>query len=108
VAPLLISYFGNFSLIAIISNVLILTFMPVTMALGFILAGIGFISYYFSLVFGWFVNLFLAYELFIIKFSGGLNILKINFSGAALFAIYYVALIGFIIWANNKKSANGQ
>ena len=102
VAPLLISYFGNFSLIAIISNVLILTFMPVTMALGFILAGIGFISYYFSLVFGWFVNLFLAYELFIIKFSGGLNILKINFSGAALFIVYYTVLVGFVLWANKK------
>ncbi len=106
VAPMLISYFGNFSLIAVVSNVLILTFMPVTMALGFILAGLGFISYYFSLVFGWFVNLFLAYELFIIKFFGGLNILKINFSGAALFIIYYVALIGFVVWTNRKAYRN--
>lgn len=104
VAPMLISYFGNFSLIAVISNILILTLMPVTMALGFILAGLGFISYYFSLVFGWFVNLFLAYELFIIKFFGGLNILKINFSGTALFIIYYVALMGFIVWVNKKKT----
>ncbi|MFH1347025.1 MAG: ComEC/Rec2 family competence protein [Spirochaetota bacterium] len=103
VAPMLISYFGNFSLIAIISNVLILTFMPITMALGFILAGLGFISYYFSLVFGWFVNLFLAYELFIIKFFGGLDIFKINFSSMVLFIIYYVTLVGFIILANRKN-----
>ncbi|MFA5099171.1 MAG: ComEC/Rec2 family competence protein [Candidatus Paceibacterota bacterium] len=108
VAPLLVSYFGNFSLIAVISNILILTFMPITMALGFISAGLGFISYYFSLVFGWFVNLFLAYELFIIKFFGSLDILKINFSGAALFVICYVILVSFVFWVNraNLKSKN--
>lgn len=106
VAPMLIFYFGSFSLTAIISNILILTFMPITMALGFILAGLGFISYYFSVVFGWFVNLFLAYELFIIKFFGGLDILKINFSDTALFVIYYVALIGIVIWANKDGGKN--
>ncbi|MEK7168231.1 MAG: ComEC/Rec2 family competence protein, partial [Patescibacteria group bacterium] len=73
VLPLLVLYFGNFSIISLLSNILVLSVVPLTMALGFVLGFIGFISYELSLIFGWFVNLLLSYETFIIKFFGGLN-----------------------------------
>jgi hypothetical protein len=106
VAPLLIIYFGNFSSISLLANVLILALIPVTMTLGFILGALGFLSYHLALVFGWFVNLFLTYETFVIKFFGGLDILKINSLSIALAIVYYIILIAFMFYVSiNAKSS---
>ena len=101
VLPLLVLYFGNFSPISLLSNVLILSVVPLTMALGFVLGFIGFISYELSLIFGWFVNLLLSYETFIIKFFGGLNAFQIDSMGIPLAFIYYIILAVFIF--KNEK-----
>ncbi|MEK7194049.1 MAG: ComEC/Rec2 family competence protein [Patescibacteria group bacterium] len=98
VAPLLIIYFGKFSLLSLLANLLILTIIPATMTLGFILGALGFVSYYLSLIFGWFVNFFLLYETFIIKFFGGLDILKINSLSIPLSVFYYVILVAFMLY----------
>lgn len=66
VLPLLLLNFGYFSPIALLTNVLILEFIPLTMALGFFTAGAALISYPLSLVIGWITQLFLAYILGII------------------------------------------
>lgn len=107
VAPILILNFGQFSLVSLLANVLILGVIPLTMCLGFILAGIGFISYYFSLVFGWFVNLFLSYEIFIIKLFGKLSVFKIDSLSMPLVIIYYLFLVGFILW-NSRRLATDK
>ncbi|MBT9170974.1 MAG: ComE operon protein 3 [Actinobacteria bacterium] len=101
VLPLLVLYFGNFSIVSLLSNILILSVIPLTMALGFILGFIGFISYELSLIFGWFVNLLLAYKTFIIKFFGGLNIFQISSLSIPLAIIYYFVLTVFIL--KNEK-----
>jgi competence protein ComEC len=107
VAPLLIIYFGNFSLISLLANVLILTLIPVTMTLGFILGALGFLSYHLALVFGWFVNLFLTYETFVIKFFGGLGALKINSLSVPLVVAYYFVLIAFWLYVRHlQKTRN--
>ncbi len=98
VAPLLIIYFGSFSPISLLTNVLILALVPITMTLGFFLGALGFLSYHLSLVFGWFVNLFLTYEIFIIKLFGNLNIFKINPISAPLAVVYYIILIAFVLY----------
>ncbi len=103
VAPILISSFGNFSLLSLLSNVLILSVIPLTMGLGFILGILGFFSYYLSLIFGWFVNLFLSYEIFVIKFVGSLNLLQIRSFNIPLAVIYYLFLIFFIIYVKRSK-----
>lgn len=96
VLPLLVLYFGNFSIVSLLSNILILSVVPLTMALGFILGFVGFISYELSLIFGWFVNLLLSYETFIIKFFGGLNIFQISSLSVPLVVVYYFILVIFI------------
>ena len=101
VLPLLVLYFGNFSIISLLSNILVLSVVPLTMALGFVLGFIGFISYELSLIFGWFVNLLLSYETFIIKFFGGLNAFQIDSMGIPLAFIYYIILAVFIF--KNEK-----
>ncbi len=104
VAPILIIYFGNFSLISFLSNLLILMFIPLTMAVGFFIGALGFVSYYLSLIFGWFVNILLTYEIFIINFFGNLkvNILEFQSMNPAMAIFYYLALIIFIVYAQLK------
>ncbi len=68
VAPIILTTFGYLSPTALIANVLILEFIPITMLLGFITAILGFLPFGLSLVTGWVTSLFLGYEIFIINF----------------------------------------
>ncbi|MBI5401478.1 ComEC/Rec2 family competence protein [Candidatus Wolfebacteria bacterium] len=100
VAPFLISYFGKFSLLSFIANVLILGAIPLTMALGFIIGGVGLVFCPLALVFGWFISIILSYEISIIKIFGNLNVFQFNHLSMSLTIIYYVLLIGFIVYAD--------
>ena len=106
VAPLLVSYFGGFSLVSLVANILILNVIPLTMALGFILAGIGFASLPLALVFGRFVNLLLSYEIGVIRFFGSLNVLQIKSMNYYLIALYYLLLAGFVVYVNYPNLLN--
>ncbi len=105
VLPILISNFGAVSFVSLLTNVLILSVIPITMSLGFILAALGFISNYLALIFGWFVNLFLSYEIFIIEFFGKMNILQITSLSAFLIILYYSVLAMFIFMFNRNFKA---
>lgn len=104
VFPVLISNFGLFSFISIISNILILSLIPLTMSLGFILGMLGFVSGALSLIFGWFVNLFVSYEIFVIKFFGSMEILRINHLSPFFIFAYYLALAVFIVYAHRRPA----
>ena len=102
VAPLLISYFSNFSFISLIANLLILSVIPLTMALGFITAFIGFILFPLASIFGWFLSILLSYEVFLIKFFGNLNFLNISSIGLLFATVYYIVLVSFMITYNKR------
>ncbi len=67
VAPIILTSFGYFSPTALMANVLILEFIPLTMLFGFITAVLGFFSYGLSLVTGWLTSLLLGYEILVIN-----------------------------------------
>jgi competence protein ComEC len=102
VVPILIQSFGNFSPVSLLSNVLILELIPFTMALGFSIALVSGISYYLTLVAGWFVWPFLKIETWLIRFFGGFGI-SLNLSLSwFLILFYYAALIFFIVYVNRR------
>lgn len=68
VAPILLVKIGYFSVTALIANILILNFIPLTMLFGFLTAVMGFVSYELSLIVGWFTSFVLSYEILVIKF----------------------------------------
>ena len=105
VIPFLIITFGTFSLISLLTNILVLAFIPLTMALGFITAGIGFISLSLAMIFGWLVHLLLSYELFIIKAFGQIHLLTITGMSMTLAFAYYAVLIILIVWYRVRKPA---
>ncbi len=103
VAPLLIANFGNFSLTSLIANVVILELIPVTMGLGFIVAGLSFISYYASFILSWLAQILLKFEILVIEFFAKVSIPFGPTAGFLSFLVYYVVLVGFIIYVNSRK-----
>ncbi|MBI4992119.1 MAG: ComEC/Rec2 family competence protein [Candidatus Harrisonbacteria bacterium] len=104
VVPLLLGNFGTFSLTSLFSNVLIAEAVPLTMGLGFMMAGLGFISDFLAQMIGLIVNLLLSYELWIIdifsKFSLPIATRSFGFSASI---IYYALLIGWIVYYERKR-----
>jgi hypothetical protein len=76
---------GNFSLVALPANVLILPFIPFTMMLGFITGFAGLIYYVFAIPFGYISYLFLHYELSVISFFSNLPFAAFSFPDFPLF-----------------------
>ncbi len=105
VLPLLLGYFGSFPLASVGANILILGFMPATMFLGFLVAGVGFISAFLARALGWLAVILLGYELFVIKTFAGFGALAIRAERFAIpFAfVYYAALLGFILYSRRRS-----
>jgi len=105
VAPLLLRYFGQFSLTSFIANILILTFVSFTMFLGFVLAGLGLIFSQLGFLVAWMANLLLAYEIGVIRVFAKLRlpVLGAGFSWF-FFVLFYVSLVGVILYINGNRS----
>lgn len=102
VLPLILANFSVFSIFSLPANILILETIPMTMIFGFILGALGFISIHLAAIFGWFVSLFLAYELAVINIFSKFpqTNFEMKISGAI---VYYLTIIGFIVFMKNKK-----
>ncbi|MEK7576624.1 MAG: ComEC/Rec2 family competence protein [Patescibacteria group bacterium] len=72
--PIILWYFGFFSLFAPIVNMLVLPTIPAVMLTGFLTGSIGFISNALAQIFAWPTYLFASYQIFIIKFFAGISI----------------------------------
>ncbi|MBI3046489.1 MAG: ComEC/Rec2 family competence protein [Candidatus Harrisonbacteria bacterium] len=103
VIPFLLGAFGKFSVFSLVSNVLIAEAIPITMALGFLMAGLGLISDFLASITALAVNLFLIYELWIIDLFSQFTLPVASESFSFLAAvIYYLLLIG-VVYALNWK-----
>ena len=85
VFPFILYEMGNFSLVALPANVLILPFIPFTMMLGFITGFVGLIWYGFAVPVGFISFLFLHYELAVISFFSNLPFAAFSIPNFPLF-----------------------
>lgn len=98
VLPALVHAFGRFSPVAIAANVMILATVPLTMFFGALLAIAGSFSPLFAFLPGKLTGIFLGYQLSMIRFFSSVAIpLPIAFNSAFFMALYYAALLIFII-----------
>lgn len=97
VLPLLAYYFGQFSLTSIAANVLILSFVPATMFLGFVLGAVQFISYYGAALVAFVVHVPLAFELWVIHFFSSLRVPLVAAGLPWYFVFMYYASLYFIV-----------
>jgi hypothetical protein len=105
VFPFIHYQMGNFSLVALPANVLILPFIPFTMLLGFITGFIGLIWYVFAAPLGFISYLFLHYELSVISFFSNLPFAAFSFPNfpLVLTILIYLYFIYRIFGRNIKK-----
>lgn len=105
VFPFILYKMGNFSLVALPANVLILPFIPFTMLLGFITGFAGLIWYAFAVPLGFISYLFLHYELSIISFFSNLPFAAFSFPNFPLWLtlIIYAYFI-YKLFGKNIKS----
>ncbi|MDP1706858.1 MAG: ComEC/Rec2 family competence protein [bacterium] len=97
VLPILFLNFGYFSLNSILANLLVLELVPLMMALGFLLAGVSFVSNYLSWLLVWPIHFLLSIAMAIIDFFGRwawLWEMEFNFG----FLILYYLITGSAIW----------
>jgi len=105
VLPILSVHFGEFSPLAIFSNVLILELVPVTMALGFLSVFFSLFSQTLSLITGWITLVFLRFEEFVIRVFAIRNpVLSFELGGIFAF-LYYAALSIFVYRSYEKKNS---
>jgi competence protein ComEC len=105
-APLILFTFGRISLVAPITNILILPVIPLAMGLGFAAVIFGLINLGAGQVFGWLVWLVLSYIIKVVEiFSGipwaSLDIGRINWW---ILVLFYLAVI-FFVYSSTKVPA---
>lgn len=99
VVPLLLHTFGQFSVTALLANVLILAFVPLTMALGFVLAGVAPLSLWFGFFIAKLAGVLLAYEVGVIKLFSLVRIpLPYGLGSWGAVFLFYVLLAGTLLW----------
>ncbi|NDK08518.1 hypothetical protein EOM39_04720 [Candidatus Gracilibacteria bacterium] len=104
--PIMMFNFGQVSLLAPISNLLIVWNIPLIMIIGFL----SIIGYYIYSILGITIGLFafvlLRWDLTVIKYFGNLDkfIIKFDFGDYALYLeVLYFFILGFIIILNKKR-----
>lgn len=98
VIPIIIQTFDQFSLTAILSNILILETVPITMFFGFLLAAASSIHFTIGFVIAKISAILLAYQLAIIDIFSKIQIPIPNFAASSLVFTIYYGLIGYLIW----------
>ncbi|MCK5084418.1 MAG: ComEC/Rec2 family competence protein, partial [Candidatus Pacebacteria bacterium] len=103
--PIIINSFGNFSLLSVFANVLILPFVPVVMLGGFLVVIAGSVNLSIAQILSWPVWLVLSYQIKTIKFFAGLDFGYFSFeSRSVLFvAVYYGILVLALNFRRIKK-----
>ncbi|MFH1472934.1 MAG: ComEC/Rec2 family competence protein [bacterium] len=101
VLPYLIYMMGNFSLVSLPANVLILLFIPVTMLIGFIASILGYVGTVLALPFSYAAHLLLAWILGVSSVLGNLKFASI---GVAKFPFWVVVIVYILyLWIFSKN-----
>ncbi len=105
VFPFILYKMGNFSLVALPANILILPFIPFTMGLGFITGFVGLIYYVLAVPLGYISYLFLHYELGVISFFSDLPLAAFSFPDFPfLLTLVIYAYFIYRLFGRNIKS----
>ncbi|MCX6811541.1 MAG: ComEC/Rec2 family competence protein, partial [Candidatus Berkelbacteria bacterium] len=93
--PLILYSFSRVSLIAPLSNILILPFIPLTMFLGFVAAILGMISKFLGEIFAYFPFFFLKYMIVVVKLTSKIPFasIEVNKFPIILTILIYILII---------------
>ncbi len=104
VFPFILYKMGNFSLVALPANILVLPFIPITMLLGFLTGFVGLFSYTLAIPLGYFSYFLLHYELGVIGFLADIPFAVFSFPNFPLFlALLTYAYFIYRLFGRNIK-----
>ena len=104
VLPYLIYTMGDFSLVALLANVLILLIIPVTMLAGFLASLVAYVSSILALPFSYVAHLLLAWILGVSNYLGNLSFSTIKVSTFPFWITLLMYLGLFILWKRLQNS----
>jgi len=109
VLPLLLYMTGEFSLVALPVNLLVLVFIPLTMLFGFLTGAVGFVSTLLSVPFAAVAYLLLTYELQVVELFSSLPFASISLPSFPLWllALSYI-LISVIVFRFYKDKRRAE
>jgi competence protein ComEC len=97
--PIVINNFGNFSLLSVFANVLILPFVPMVMLGGFLVVAVGSVNLFLAQVLSWPVWAVLSYQIAAIEFFSRIDLGYLSFEKiSAWFIVFYYAIL--VLWLN--------
>jgi len=99
--PLVLYHFGKFSLVALLTNLLVLWFVPYLMLIGFLGLVFSFVLFPFGQTLSWLGYLGLKYVILIVDFFGAQSWSAVNFN-FNLFGLIAFYLIGFLFYKKLK------
>lgn len=102
VLPILVLNFGYFSLISLISNILVFAVLPFIMILGIAFPLFGLFSSFLSWLLAIVLSVFLSYLILIIDVSAKVPFAKIEIP-IIIFFLIYIPLILFILFQKRKR-----
>ncbi|RJP45673.1 ComEC/Rec2 family competence protein, partial [Candidatus Parcubacteria bacterium] len=108
VIPLIVKYFDEFSLTSFLANVLILEFVPLTMLLGFLLAGIAAAAPAVGIFLGILANVLLSYHIAVIKLFARVSIPLPLAANTILAAGLYIGILLMIFTLHKRVNATSR
>lgn len=109
VLPFILYKIGTLSVIAPITNILVLPLIPLTMFFGFLTGVIGQISLVLAKPFAFISSILLSFEIFIVEFFGKISFASFsvrNFS-IVFVMVFYLGIFWFL-YKNNKIKEDGK
>ena len=106
VLPVVINYFSSFSIMAILANILVLSFVPIIMGLGFALVLAGWLAPFLGFILGFFGEVFLRYMTFIISFFAKMRLPFGDFLKNIYFSVVYYLGLAVLIYAKTSRIKN--
>lgn len=106
VLPLLLYQIGEFSLVSLIVNVLVLPMVAPAMLLTFLTGMIGFVSLSLAWPFAWLAQLSLEYILAVARFFGGLPFAAYTVPTFPFWLVMlFYSLLAYVVWQLLRESA---
>ena len=102
VLPVLVLNFGYFSLVSLISNILIFPAIPFIMILGILFPLLGLVVPFLSWFLAMVLSVILSYLLLVIDLSSGFPLSKIEIP-IFIFMLLYIPIVLFVLFQKRKK-----
>lgn len=105
VTPIIVSNFHQFSILGLITNVMVLWTVPFIMIIGALMVVFSYIFVPLAVIFALLTNIFLVYFIYIVEFFSSFNYSWIYIGNVSVLAWigYYIILLGFLIWIKKQS-----